>query len=86
MSTTDTDEGTTARRDARRPRRFSPARLLLGLALLAIAPVHLADALRDGLVDRSVLLGLLPAALLLAGGVAVLTRLVRLLRDRPPAR
>lgn len=61
---------------------FSPAQLLLGLALLALAPLHVAAAWERVSVPPRVLLPLLPAALLLAGCVAVLTRLVRLAARR----
>ncbi|PJE94767.1 hypothetical protein CUT44_26795 [Streptomyces carminius] len=46
---------------------FEPARLLLGLALLVIAPVYVLAATGRWDVPLPVLLPLVPAALLLAG-------------------
>ena len=57
-----------------RRHRFEPARLVLGLALLGIAAVHLLRAAGvDERVPLPVLIGLLPAALLLSGVVAVVS-------------
>ncbi|MEE1940628.1 hypothetical protein V1L54_14635 [Streptomyces sp. TRM 70361] len=46
---------------------FEPARLLLGLALLVLAPVYVLAATGRWDVPLPVLLSLVPAALLLAG-------------------
>jgi len=56
---------------------FEPARLLLGLALLGIAPVHVMAATGRWDVPPHVLLPLLPAALLLAGVTGAATHFAR---------
>jgi hypothetical protein len=56
---------------------FEPARLLLGLALLGIAPAHVMTALGRWDVPLPVLLSLLPAALLLTGATAAVTHFAR---------
>lgn len=56
---------------------FSPARLVLGLALLGIALLYVMRALGHWELPLTTLFPLLPGALLLAGGVAGVTRAVR---------
>ncbi|WP_326688494.1 MULTISPECIES: hypothetical protein [unclassified Streptomyces] len=52
---------------------FEPSRLLLGLAMLAVAAVYLMDAAGVWEVPFWVPLAVLPAALLLAGCTALVT-------------
>ena len=61
---------------------FSPARLVLGLSLLAIALLHVMEVTDRWQVPLYVLLALLPAALVLTGLTAVVTQLVRHRRGR----
>ncbi len=56
---------------------FEPARLLLGLALLGLAPAYVMTAVGRWDVPPAVLLPLLPAALVAAGVTAAVTRSVR---------
>ena len=56
---------------------FEPARLLLGLALLGLAPAYVMTATGQWDIPLPVLLPLLPAALLLAGATAAVTYFVR---------
>ncbi|MGK5529200.1 hypothetical protein [Streptomyces sp. URMC 129] len=68
-----------------RRHRFEPARLVLGLALIAIAAVHLLRVTGRGEVPLPVLAALLPAALLLAAAVAVVVFAARRARARARA-
>ncbi|MDK1472802.1 hypothetical protein QNO07_05050 [Streptomyces sp. 549] len=63
-----------------RRQRFDPARLVLGLSLMGVAAVFLLREAGEVAVPGTVLVGMLPAALLLAGLVAAVDHLVR--RDR----
>ncbi|WP_059012979.1 hypothetical protein [Streptomyces specialis] len=66
-------------------RRFEPARLVLGLALMAVAAAHLLRASGRGDVPLPVLAALLPGALLLAAVGAVVAFTARRARDRSRA-
>lgn len=57
--------------------RLEPARLVLGLALIVIAALHLARVTGHGGVPLAVLFALVPAALLVAAAVAVATHALR---------
>lgn len=63
--------------------RFEPARLLLGLALLAIAALFLLKTGGGLDVPYRLLVLLIPGALLLAGLTASTTYLVRRRRELP---
>ncbi|MBQ1163139.1 hypothetical protein ACH4RA_30520 [Streptomyces smyrnaeus] len=57
--------------------RFEPSRLLLGLAMTAVAAVYLLDAAGEVEVPFWVLLVVVPVSLVLAGLTALATFLVR---------
>ncbi|GAA1920707.1 hypothetical protein GCM10009716_31700 [Streptomyces sodiiphilus] len=66
-------------------RRFEPARLLLGLSLLVLAPLYALRAVDGIAVPWWLLLGGLPVALLAAAVVALVTYAVRRPRVGEPA-
>ncbi|MEU5838139.1 hypothetical protein ABZ820_31340 [Streptomyces diacarni] len=62
--------------------RFEPSRLLLGLAMIVMAVLYLLDVAGELQLPFWALLIALPAALLLAGCVSLLTFLLRRARGR----
>ncbi|WP_234320549.1 hypothetical protein [Streptomyces sp. SBT349] len=75
--------GIPARND--RPHRFEPARLVLGLAVLCIAGLHLLRATGGLDIPLPVLFALLPLALVCTAVVAVITMTARRGRRGPGA-
>lgn len=57
--------------------RFEPSRLLLGLAMIVMAVLHLLDAAGEVTMPFWAMLVALPVALVLAGCTALATFLVR---------